>query len=107
MSAGSRVLTALYLTVTGWLAFCTIMTGGAIPLWATGTLTAATVVPLIACIRETVITDERRQVAVLIELDARREAWSEPLPADGRPLDDYESAKFKEITGNDDDRSAA
>lgn len=107
MSRGSLALCALYLATATWLAWCTIITFSSVPIWATLLNTAASIILIIAVIRETVLADERHTVAFLIQRAVRREAEAEPLPADGAPLDDSEQAVWREIAAHWDDREAA
>ncbi|MFB6934556.1 hypothetical protein [Streptomyces chartreusis] len=108
MTRGSRGLCGLYLLVAAWLAWCTFATFGDVYTWVTLINAAASLVLIIAVIRETVIRDERRTVGRLVEEATRRTAWEgEPLPADGDPLDEEEQAAFGEIAEHFDDRSAA
>ncbi|MFF7856331.1 hypothetical protein [Streptomyces sp. NPDC007904] len=81
MSRGSRVLTALYITVALWLSFCTVRTWGTVPLWTTLAMSVAALAPVLGVVRETVIADERRAVAVLREREGRRAAWRDAAAA--------------------------
>ncbi|MFE9773291.1 hypothetical protein ACFYOV_16735 [Streptomyces sp. NPDC005931] len=81
MSRGSRILTALYLAVAVWLAFCTVKTWGTVPVWTTLAMALAGLTPLLATVRETVLADERRTVAVLREREVRRAAWRDATAA--------------------------
>ncbi|MGW4108665.1 hypothetical protein ACWEGV_37755, partial [Streptomyces sp. NPDC004976] len=67
MSRGSRTLTVLYIAVALWLSFCTVRTWGAVPVWTTLAMAVAALAPVMGVVRETVIADERRTVAVLRE----------------------------------------
>lgn len=106
MTRGSLALCALYLATALWLAWCTVITFGGVPIWVTLLNTAASVVAVMAVVREAELGDERHRVAVLVERESRRAAWPE-LPADGEPLDDSERAAWQEIATHWDDRSAA
>ncbi|MFI2376283.1 hypothetical protein ACH5AO_14620 [Streptomyces sp. NPDC018964] len=81
MSSGSRTLTALYVAVALWLSFCTVRTWGTVPLWTTLAMAVASLAPVIGIVRETVIADERRAVAVLRERQGRRAAWRDAVAA--------------------------
>ncbi|MGA5795748.1 hypothetical protein ACPC27_14200 [Streptomyces cellulosae] len=81
MSRGSRVLTAMYIAVALWLAYCTVRTWGAVPAWTTLAMAAASLAPVLGVVRETVIADERRAVAVLREREGRRAAWRDVAAA--------------------------
>jgi hypothetical protein len=81
MSRGSRVLTAMYTAVALWLAYCTVRTWGAVPAWTTLAMAAASLAPVLGVVRETVIADERRAVAVLREREGRRAAWRDVAAA--------------------------
>lgn len=108
MSRGSRSLCGLYLLVAAWLGWCTVATFGDVYTWVSLINAAASLILIIAVIRETVIRDERRTVGRLVEEATRRTTWEgEPLPADGDPLDEDEQAAFGEIAEHFDDRSAA
>ncbi|CAL9345853.1 MULTISPECIES: hypothetical protein [Streptomyces] len=81
MSRGSRVLTVIYIAVALWLAYCTVRTWGAVPAWTTLAMAAASLAPVLGVVRETVIADERRAVAVLREREGRRAAWRDAAAA--------------------------
>ncbi|MET7293031.1 hypothetical protein ABZS79_12955 [Streptomyces griseoloalbus] len=81
MSRGSRTLTVLYAAVALWLSFCTVRTWGTVPLWSSLAMAAAALAPVVAVVRETVIADERRTVAVLREREGRRAAWRDAAAA--------------------------
>ncbi|WP_245657255.1 hypothetical protein [Streptomyces griseorubens] len=81
MSRGSRVLTVLYIAVALWLAYCTVRTWGDVPAWTTLAMAAASLAPVLGVVRETVIADERRAVAVLREREGRRAAWRDAAAA--------------------------
>ncbi|CAM5259636.1 hypothetical protein [Streptomyces griseomycini] len=81
MSRGSRTLTVLYVAVALWLSFCTVRTWGAVPVWSTLAMAAAAFTPVLGIVRETVIADERRAVAVLREREGRRAAWRDEAVA--------------------------
>lgn len=81
MSSGSRTLTAMYAAVALWLSFCTVRTWGTVPLWTTFAMAVASLAPVIGVVRETVIADERRAVAVLREREGRRAAWRDEAAA--------------------------
>lgn len=80
MSRGSRVLTVMYIAVALWLAYCTVRTWGTVPAWTTLAMAAASLAPVLGVVRETVIADERRAVAVLREREGRRAAWRDAAP---------------------------
>ncbi|PWE12397.1 hypothetical protein DD630_02110 [Streptomyces sp. BSE7F] len=81
MSRGSRVLTVMYIAVALWLAYCTVRTWGTVPAWTTLAMAAASLAPVLGVVRETVIADERRAVAVLREREGRRAAWRDAAAA--------------------------
>lgn len=89
MSTGSRCLCGLYLTVTCWLAFCTINTWNTAATWTSITMAAASILPILAIIRETVIADERRHIAALLAHQERERARRH-----GPPLTDREHAAW-------------
>jgi hypothetical protein len=89
VSRGSRALCGLYLAVTGWLAFCTIQTWGTAATWTSLTMAAASLLPIVAAIRESVIADERRHVAALIAQQERERARRH-----GPPLNQREAAAW-------------
>ena len=107
MSRGSRGLCALYIATSAWLAWTTVVGWGHEHPSITFLNAAASVVMVIAVVRETVLKDERRTIARLIAEATRRQADPVPLPADGDPLDDDEQARFDEMVEHWDDRSAA
>ncbi|WP_327592487.1 hypothetical protein [Streptomyces chartreusis] len=108
MSKGSRGLCAYYIATALWLAWTTVNGWGHEHPSISILNAAASIVVVIAVVRETVIRDERRTVGRLVEKATRRTSWEgEPLPADGDPLDEQEAAVFEEIAGHWDDRSAA
>jgi hypothetical protein len=77
MTRDSRIICGTYLTVAGWLAFCTINTHATAPAWTTITMAAASAVPVLGIIRELDLRDARRTVAVAKEREARRAAWAD------------------------------
>lgn len=107
MSSGSRALTIAYTCTALWLAWCALQQYRYGALWVAPVFGAASLMPVIAVVRETVIAEERHTVAALCEQDARRRAQAEPLPDDGPPLDPGEQAAWRDIAGHWDDRSAA
>lgn len=107
MTRGSYALCALYLATALWLAWCTVTTWGQVPTWVSLLNAAASIVAVIAVVRDAELGDERRWAAVLCEREGRRTAWGGPPPADGEPLDLGEQAAFAEIAAHWDDRSAA
>jgi hypothetical protein len=68
MNRCSRFLSTLYVLTSGLLAWTTVLQYRYGPLWAGFLFTAASVVPTIAVVRESVIGDQRRALA---ELSAR------------------------------------
>jgi hypothetical protein len=99
-------LCTLYLATALWLSWCALTTWGHVPTWVSILNIAASIVAVIAVVRDTELAEERRFVARLLAREARRAALEEP-PADGAPLDDAETAAFGEIAAHWDDRSAA
>ncbi|WP_432058427.1 hypothetical protein [Streptomyces sp. bgisy022] len=81
MSRGSRTLSALYVAVALWLAYCTVRTWGTVPAWTSLAMAAASLAPLLGIAREGVIAEERRTVAVLREREGRRGAWRDTAAA--------------------------
>jgi hypothetical protein len=81
MTRDSRIICGLYLTVTSWLAFCTINTHTTAPAWTTITMAAASAVPILGIIRELDLRDARRALAVTREREARRAAWADEAVA--------------------------
>jgi hypothetical protein len=108
MTRGSRALCALYTATALWHAWCTINTLGYVPLWASVLNMAASIVAVIAIVRETVLADERHTIAVLLEREGRRTAWPGPPPDDGPPLNPDEQDAFDQLAADfDDPRSNA
>jgi hypothetical protein len=108
MSRGSRALCTLYTATALWHAWCTINTLGYAPLWASVLNMAASVVAVIAIVREYDLADERHEVAALREREGRRNAWPGPPPDDGPPLNDREQDAFDQLAAQfDDPRSNA
>jgi hypothetical protein len=89
VSRGSRALCGLYTITAAWLAFCTINTWGTAATWTSLTMAAASLLPIVAAIRETVIADERRHVAALIAHQER-----ERIRRHGPPLTQREAAAW-------------
>lgn len=81
MSRGSRTLTVLYAAAALWLSFCTVRTWGTVPLWTSLAMAVAALAPVTGVVRETVIAEERRAVAVLREREGRRAAWRDAAAA--------------------------
>jgi hypothetical protein len=80
MSLPSRLLCALYGLTSLWLAWCAVRQyqyGGA--PWPVPLLVAASIVPVIAFVRETVLADERHTVAVLRRREGRCHTRREEL----------------------------
>jgi len=105
MSRGSRALCALYTLTSLWHAWCTITTLGHVPLWASALNCAASIVSVMAIVRESVLADERHTVAVLHEREGRRTVWPEPPQPtlDSLVIPDDERARFDEITAGFED----
>ncbi|MBD9735657.1 hypothetical protein IGX29_28420 [Streptomyces sp. H28] len=81
MSRGSRTLSALYVAVALWLAYCTVRTWGTVPLWTSLAMAVAGLAPVLGVAREGVIAEERHAVAVLREREGRRGAWRDTAAA--------------------------
>ena len=113
MSWGSRILTTWYAVVALAITWTTVLSFGEAPLWFTLTLTAISITPAIAALRETAIADERRLVAVLVERELRRTTTPPaPPPDNGPPLNGAETAAWTLLAarlnlGPDDPRSNA
>ncbi|GED89354.1 hypothetical protein [Streptomyces sp. 6-11-2] len=89
MTRGSRALCALYTATALWLGYCTLQQAHYGQLWPAALLAVASLAPIIGVIRETVLADERHQLAALAERDAR--------PGHGRPLTAHEQAAFNRL----------
>ena len=63
MNRSGRLLCALYLATSGGLAWTTVRTFRGGPLWTAFLCAAATLVPVIAVVRETLIRDLRAAAA--------------------------------------------
>ncbi|MGW3690133.1 hypothetical protein [Streptomyces sp. NPDC005125] len=84
MTRPARVLCVLYGAVSLWLACCTVQQARYGAQWATFMFAAASVMPVVAIVREFDLADERRAVAGLgFE---RRESALRPPPPDVDPL---------------------
>ncbi|MBA4865951.1 hypothetical protein H1V43_32325 [Streptomyces sp. PSKA54] len=73
MSRPARALCALYSATALFLAYCAVIqcqAGG--PLWAVPLFVAASIVPVIATLRELELADERRTTATLTAREIRR-----------------------------------
>jgi len=106
VTRSSLGLCALYILTALWLSWCALTTWGRVPTWVSILNVAASIVAVIAVVRDTELAEERRIVAKLLAREVRSDALEEP-PADGAPLDDAETAAFGEIAEHWDDRSAA
>lgn len=106
MTRSSLGLCALYVLTALWLSWCAVTTWGRVPTWVSILNVAASIVAVIAVVRDMELAEERRFVAKLLAKEVRGTALGEP-PADGAPLDDAETAALDEIAAHWDDRSAA
>lgn len=68
MNCSSRLLCLLYVATSGGLAWTSILEVRYGPMWAACLFAAASLVPVIAVVRETVIGEQRR---ILLDLIAR------------------------------------
>jgi hypothetical protein len=75
MSAGSRILTCFYAAVALWLAYCTVRTWGSAAAWSSAAMAVASLLVVVAMVREIVIAHERRTVAALCGRKERHLAW--------------------------------
>jgi hypothetical protein len=75
MNCSSRLLCALYLTTSTGLAWTAVLECRYGPWWAACLFVAASLVPVVAAARETVIRDQRRAVAGLSERSARARGY--------------------------------
>ncbi|MGW5123257.1 hypothetical protein ACWEQ7_04180 [Streptomyces sp. NPDC004069] len=95
MTRGSRALCALYTATALWLAYCTLQQARYGQPWPAALLAVASLAPIIGVIRETVLADERHQLAALAERHARR-----AHPDNGQPLTAHEQAAFKRLASS-------
>lgn len=93
MTRGSRTLCTLHAIVTLWLTFCTVQTWGTATLWATLSMAAASIIPLLAIAREYDLRDARRHAAALEERATRKHRQRH-----GQPLNQREAAAWVTLT---------
>lgn len=72
MNRRSRFLSALYVLTSGLLAWTAVLQYRYGPLWAGVLFTAASVVPTVAVVRESLIREQRRALAELTDRPHRR-----------------------------------
>lgn len=106
MTRGSRTLCTLHTLVALWLTFCTVQTWGTATLWATLSMAAASIIPLLAIAREYDLRDARRHTAALEERATRKHRQRH-----GQPLNQTEKAAWvtltRQLTEPDDHQDAA
>ena len=93
MTRGSRTLCTLHALVAFWLTFCTVQTWGTATLWATLSMAAASIIPLLAIAREYDLRDARQRAAVLEERATRKHRQRH-----GQPLNQREAATWMTLT---------
>ncbi|MFJ9752790.1 hypothetical protein [Streptomyces chartreusis] len=106
MTKGDLGLCSLYLATTLWLTWCAVTGWDHEPTWVSLLILAASLIAIIATVRETVLANERRLVTVLFEREARRSGISKP-PPDGAPLDADQQAVWQVIATHWDDQNPA
>lgn len=101
MTWQARILCPIYAAVALWLIIGTAVTWGEVPLWISITMTAVSLIPILAGRREAEHADDMRAVRVELERATR--------PAQPKPvISTEERARFDEITAgfNDKDQAA-
>ncbi|MBC2905493.1 hypothetical protein [Streptomyces cupreus] len=94
MNCSSRLLGALYVTTSSGLAWTAVLEYRYGPMWAACLFAAASIVPVIGLVRESVIGDQRRALAEW----GRRAAAPVPSGA-GRDMDAAEDIVRAELDG--------
>lgn len=91
MTNQGRALCTLYTAVTLWLAYCTVQTWSHVPLWTSAIMAAASLITIVAGLRESTHADELRAVRVQLERAARPVQPKQVISPEER-------ARFYEIT---------